>query len=1721
VRGQLNRAVAQGLVVVQVTVGVPIVVTGQSALRSGERAAPQRANPPAAPRVTVNRTKPKVTPPPRVPTFSRVPTATEIAKARLFREPLLPVGSAASAAETTELARAIERYHAAGRLEQFAPFLDFLVRHPTSSWRASIQLQMGSLFARTGYFSRALRAWEDAWLLTKDATDPAGRAIAESSVAEWLELAVKLGKIEEAGARLQELEGRDIGGSAGARLRMAREGLWILQHRHNLAFASATLALEMVLRNRNPEPFPLPATLAEYHPMPAGTSLTALRGLARSVGLDWTMAYRAERNATFVVPSVIHLRSGHYSALLRAEGDRYLLRDPILGGDLWVTRDALLDEMSGYALVPEGALQSGWRTVDESEADRVIGHCAPGAPSGEEPCEGDCETGGNDDEDGGDEDFDDPNLSSSNNPCGMAIYAFHPVKGSLLIRDIPLRYSPPRGPSVRFRLSYDHREQLQPQTFAFGNVGPLWTFDWLSYVTEAPVVCPPMGNCTTAHVNVFLRGSGQETFHNPDVNGVYTAHWRSRAALVRVSTSPLRYERRLRNGAVEVFGLPDGGPAGQQRVFLTEVIDPQGQRLEFTYDAQFRLVAVTDAMGQVTTLTYAHATDPLKLTQVTDPFGRSASLAYTETGQLAAITDVIGLTSRFGYGPSDFITTLTTPYGTTTFRHEAATSHAVARMIEATDPLGATEHLEFHLQNNAIAAAEAAAQVPAGFSAYNEHLDYYNTVYWGKRAWGLYAGDLTKATITHWLLASTINSAYSFTAPVPHSRKRPLENRVWYAYPGQSNLRHTGSWIRPTQVGRVLDDGASQVRQATYNDRGAVTSVTDPLGRTTTYSYASNAIDLLEVRQTTGGLNDVLAQLASYTTGHRPQAITDAAGQTTTLTYNAAGQVLTVTNPKQETTTYGYNAAGYLTSVTGPVSGATTTITYDGYGRTRTLTGSDAYTLTIDYDLFDRPTRVTYPDGTYEESTYQRLDLATTRDRLGRVTRLFYDPLRRLTATRDPLGRTVTQEWCGCGALEAVIDPKGNRTRWERDAQSRVTREVRADGSAATYTYGTTTSRVVQRTDAKAQIAHYAYYLDGRLQQVSYSNATIATPSVAVTYDAAYGRLSTMTDGNGTTTYTYVPMGQLGAGAAATVDGPLANDTITYGYDELGRVVSRTLASATTSWAYDALGRLSTLGDPIGTFTYGYDGQTSRVASVTYPNSQTSTYTYLPNTADRRIGEIHHKTPSGATLSRFAYAYDPVGNITTWTQQYEATVRAYDFSYDLADQLKTAVYRTTDPTQTVLKRYGYDYDPVGNRTNEQLNDAPRAWTYDAMNRITGQTGGGALTFAGTVNEPAAVTVQGQPAVVDGSNRFSGRAQIGAGTSTVTLTATDASGNTASAAYEVDVAAATASFSHDANGNLTAQGTKTYEWDAADRLVRVRDGGVEVASFGYDGFSRRVKKTAGGMTRSYVHDGPDILEERVAESVDQRHVHGPAIDNPLATVSGGAAAYYLTDHLGSIVQTTNAAAQVTATRRYDLFGNLLVGGATSGYAFTGREWDAETGLYYYRARYYEPALGRFISADSAGFVDGPNLYAYVLNTPTKYVDPSGHNVLSGAYAGAGVGSLAGPAGTVAGGIVGALGGLIVGQLIWDRLLKPLLTEGADLPGEVDRLDDYPANPDEWTPPEGWVETSAGEHTGGRHRQWKGPNGEWRRWDREGRPEGKERGPHWHDSRRPNEHICPTR
>lgn len=179
------------------------------------------------------------------------------------------------------------------------------------------------------------------------------------------------------------------------------------------------------------------------------------------------------------------------------------------------------------------------------------------------------------------------------------------------------------------------------------------------------------------------------------------------------------------------------------------------------------------------------------------------------------------------------------------------------------------------------------------------------------------------------------------------------------------------------------------------------------------------------------------------------------------------------------------------------------------------------------------------------------------------------------------------------------------------------------------------------------------------------------------------------------------------------------------------------------------------------------------------------------------------------------------------------------------------------------------------------------------------------------------------------------------------------------------------------------------WDAENHLVEVRQGAATLASFVYDGQGRRQQKVASGVTHTYVSDLRSRIEERVSTGQTLRYVEGPGIDQHLAMQDSAAVTYYVADHLRSVVQETNAAGAATLAREFDPWGNLLSGAGAAGWAFTGREWDPEIQLYYYRARFYDPELGRFISPDPLGRgSDDANLYRYVGNNALARVDPLG-------------------------------------------------------------------------------------------------------------------------------------
>jgi RHS repeat-associated protein len=1560
------------------------------------------------------------------PRFSNEPTDQELFDCAILSEPLVPIGGKDNPMANRALADALlSQSNPGAKLKQNesqAPgyrLREFLTHFPKSHWRAAVLLNLGLMERQAAYYSKALSSFEEAWTISKNATEPRARALANRALGEVAELNSRLGRRPRLETLFGELEksSRELTGPVTEKLGRARQGLWLMQNQPDKAYRCGPMALGRILAHKE-NAAALDPAIFDSQSTDNGMSLTQVWKLSQKLAEipALQMVKRAPAApGDFPVPSVIHWKAGHYAALVEKNTQGlYLAEDPTFGDQLWVTRAALEEESSGYFLIKNGPLSSGWTEVTKDQGDRVWGK---GNVGGQDPNR----TGCNDDKVGSGK-----GCRNCNNQ-GMPGYDVHAMTVSLSITDTPLSYKPPVGSAMAFTLFYAQREANQPSTFQYWNLGPKWTASWFSYVLDYGYysydagpggATAPYYHQASANPSVYLQGGGIEGYSNASLVPQEPTEWimryqygpatESRSSLIQTNDEGSTYKRISPDGSEQRFEVstPIPNSGGQpHRVFLTRDIDPQGNMITFGYDASYRLVTVADAANNVTTLQYADPADNKRLTSVTDPFGRVATLHYNAQGQLDSITDVMSLTSTFHYADSDFIDSMTTPYGTYTFARGDSTTDpnlGATRWLEATDPLGNKERTEFR-NGGAPGIADSEPVVPAGMPVTNQYLVWRNSYYWdkaayakAKRADGTF--DYTQARLYHWL-----HGDLNVASGVLESVKQPSENRVWYFYENQTtphvaSPNMTGS---PTHVGRVLDDGSTQLTKSTYNPIGRPATSTDPLGRITQFDYAPNKTDLIAVRRlgTAGSpLNEIVMQ-AAYNDKHQPTTVTDAAGQNTILHYKPNGQPDYITNARNETVTFHYTS-NYLDEITGPVAADNTILGYDTKGRVNHVTNSDNYTVLTSYDDLNRPLTATYPDGTFSQVVYDRLHTSWSQDREGQWTQFLVNPLRQVEVVHDPKGGTVQYDWCGCGKLLSLTDGNFHTTSWVPDAAGRTAFRAGPDGFWTTYVYENTTSRIKSIVDAKNQVTNFTYNLDNSLAGVSYSNAQVATPSVSYAYDPQRGRLNSMTDGTGITSYTYYPLGVLGADNVQTVQGPLANSTITLGYDELGRSNSRQINGVGQSLLRDALGRISSVTNALGAFTYQYDGVSNRLAEVDGPNGRKSLFTYFDALQDLRLQEIKNLAPDGSVLSQFDYLFDGGGRVSTWSRQLGNQSDQYGFEYDALGQLTRA---TQSSGVTTLAQSGYSYDDAGNRISAQNGTALTRTLSDDTNAPVSTQGGGPVRFAGQLSKPASVTVAGVAATVDNRNRFEAKLNLGPGPQTVPVVATDPTDNTAvTHNYQVNVTGGTPrTYGRDNNGNITSSTSPdgsgapnaTYEWDAADRLIAINIG-THRTEIQYDGLGRRAhltEKYSGTITgeKRFLWFGNELCEERdAAGGVVTKQIFGQG-EQRIGGADAGAY-FYTRDHLGSIRELSDASGVVRARYDYDVLGqrSKLAGNLDCDFAFTGLYFHSQSSLNFSRTRAYDSTLGKWMSVDPIAEAGGINLYAYVGNSPVNRTDPSG-------------------------------------------------------------------------------------------------------------------------------------
>jgi RHS repeat-associated protein len=427
----------------------------------------------------------------------------------------------------------------------------------------------------------------------------------------------------------------------------------------------------------------------------------------------------------------------------------------------------------------------------------------------------------------------------------------------------------------------------------------------------------------------------------------------------------------------------------------------------------------------------------------------------------------------------------------------------------------------------------------------------------------------------------------------------------------------------------------------------------------------------------------------------------------------------------------------------------------------------------------------------------------------------------------------------------------------------------------------------------------------------------------------------------------------------------VAADTITYTYDELYRLTNQSDNDSAIDYAFDPISRLTsttqTWNSQADTLSFAYDLIDRRIGMT----DATGASTYVYDDLDRMTG----LTDSAARA--FGFAYDPLDRLT---RKIMANGTATDFTYDPASQLLDIITEKVS-TSEVIESIAYTYNTTGTRSSEtRLDGNARSFIYDANDRVT-QVINSQLP---TENELFAYDRMGN--WTTDSRQHNTENELTQDSSYV--------------------------YQYDELGNMILRQSlsdpadqTTYTWDARNLLIAV-DGPVNDTSYAYDARNRRVAKTVNSITTQYVHDGLNILlEYDGAGNLLARNTHAGLDQLCVRDEVAASTAYYVCqDGISSVLSVSDENGNTLQRYRYSAFGeqqvldanfNLVTDAPLIPFAYTGREWEPEVGMYFYRARFYDAELGRFISRDPLGLDGGDvNLYAYVGNNPINYWDPLG-------------------------------------------------------------------------------------------------------------------------------------
>lgn len=599
---------------------------------------------------------------------------------------------------------------------------------------------------------------------------------------------------------------------------------------------------------------------------------------------------------------------------------------------------------------------------------------------------------------------------------------------------------------------------------------------------------------------------------------------------------------------------------------------------------------------------------------------------------------------------------------------------------------------------------------------------------------------------------------------------------------------------------------------------------------------------------------------------------------------------------------------------------------YDTHGNRTSTTNPRGHTTTMGFDARRRQTSTTAP-APFGFTSSQTLDDA------GNV---LVQSKQAYISPQTPAFQTTTFGYNAANVMTGFTDPLNNSTGYTLDAAFRVIEVLDPELRKRKFTY-TQDDHFASITDAANNLEEFRTFVSG---------SKIATDKDARNNQSNFGydaknRLNKITYPDATyEEWTFDNNGNI-----TNFRNRNAVNTV-FTYDNLNRVLTKKAGTEPTiTYTYDLAGRMLTASTPVvagnpstGTFTYGYDSA-GRLISETNPQSQVMNYEL---DANGNVTKITY--PSGYYVVR---EYDQLDRLTG-IKLNGATTYAATFTYDALSRRITKTYGNGNSVS-----YGYDIGDNLTSRSMTVSGGTVNWTY-TYNKVH-------QMLTQSVSD---TTYQWRPT----------------GTSSIAYGAANNKNQ-----YPT-VGGVTYSYSN--NGNLTGDGTWTFGYSVENMLTSATKTGTS-ASFVYDPFLRQTQKTVGSTKTKYNYSGSQLMEEYngTTNALLRRYVYAGDNEPIIQMDSVGTLTYLHHDHLGSVIAQANAAGVVTNKYLYSPFGqSASLTGTTIGY--TGQRYDSETGLYHYKARYYNPTINRFLQPDPSGYDAGMNMYAYVDNDPMIHTDSDG-------------------------------------------------------------------------------------------------------------------------------------